>query len=629
MEKEKMAIENRPPLLFKTPNEKPTLEELSKSKIAHDLGIAAELPKQTKRIFALYQLFSYYFFRSETKAYISLKIIEIADRLKERYRENMKLINEYVSSSRLENSDSFRKYVGFVNHKDLKEFREGEEQINFFKQLLYYYDQRKAGKIQLSAAVIKLNIAALKKIEEEAFECWLRLLDVNYELRNTMIGNENKRAIYQLSQKYVDLHTIIEQAREASLDDLEVIREEAVKEYYDIMRYFQLPSNKLLNFRLFLQKKLESRMYEAQFLKLQSGNALNYEMLSLDNNCKEFKRQYLLSLREITAVVNHYKEVIIRYQTFFSSELDKLVAFLQESYLNLINSIFKQLNECKSFLDGKSNKLSPEEIEVVIAFEKEKLSREIKALQAKYSSLLVPLVDSFDNELESIESTHCFNVEYAAKKYSTLQKLKNSTVEAFVDRFKAEKERIEKLALEKRRILENMDEKISEDVRLTVDQLREECGVLCADLLRENQYFWARFNAEFNSVSRKYFVRLYYEYSPYICSWKDGEEGWMHEYLKLKINSEYLKKIGSTVSEFSPEGKFHEKCSRWIASYANFFRNVCIKRDRVELDSLLKLNTVPRVDYSKVQEKLNKSLAGLEEYHTKCLNLVNSYLNRQ
>ncbi|CBZ40753.1 hypothetical protein MSUIS_06600 [Mycoplasma suis KI3806] len=614
-------------LLFRNPNSRPTEQELAKAKIAQQLSLTCEKPRQGKRIFALYQLFSYYFFRSETKSFIAFKIIEISNKLAEKYRENISLINEYIKTTGTSNIADLKNYISYINNKDLVEFREGEEQINFFKQLLYYYDQRQSGKVNISAATTKLNIAALKKIEEEAFECWLRLLDINYELRNTIIGAENRKALYYLSEKYVDLHTIIDGIKKETFKDLEKYRESTVKEYYDIMSYFSLPSNKLLDFRLFVQKKLESRMYEAQFLKLPAGNTINNDIALLNNNCKELKRQYLLSLKEISSIVNHYKEIIIRYQTFFTGEIDKMISYIKESYVNLMNILFKKLHESKTFLSLKPIKFESSDLEVVLQLEKEKIEQEISKLKSKYSSILIPLISSIDSEMERVESKYCFNLSFAKSQCSSLQSLQNETIKAFVSRFKEEKDKVEKNIKQKQKILEDFEKTMLEDTNHLVNQLKEECNTLCSDLLRENQYFWAKFNSEFNSESRKYFVRLYYEYAPFISSWNDGENGWMYEYLILKLNSEYLRKIGSTVKHYSPEGKLHEKAARLIESYSNFFRNVNLQRDEVELDSLLKLNTIPKVDYSKVEEKLNKSLEDLKSAHVECTELISKILN--
>ncbi|AFO52270.1 hypothetical protein MHLP_03450 [Candidatus Mycoplasma haematolamae str. Purdue] len=603
-----------------------TEEEISKIKLGESLGIQAERPKQTRRICALYQLFSYYFFRSEARSYIALKIVEIADKLNEKYKENISLMKEFRRHVPSGNHLEVRNYINYIANKDLLEFREGEEQINFFKQLLSFHDQRKEGKLQLSASAIKLNIAALKKIEEEAFECWLRLIDVNFELRNTIIGAENKKAIYYLANKYIDLYTILEEFREEFLKDSKIFVSETVKEYYETLRHFSLPASKSTNFKKFVHKKLESKMYEAQFLKLQAGNTVNYDFTQLEDNCKELKRQYLLSLKELSSIINYYKEIVIRYQTFFSFELEKLIVYIRENYLNLINILFKKLHDHNSFLKGKNFRFNPEDIDVVIELEREKIESSVKELQTKYSKILIPLVSSFDAEIENVENRYCFNIHYSERKYTTLKELKNRSIEAFVQRFKEEKDRLEKFMNDKRKLLENMEDTLTEETNSIVAQLREECNAFCEDLLRENQYFWTRFNAEFNGESRRYLVRLHHEYSPFIHSWKEGEEGWMEEYLKLKINLEYLRKIGESIREFTPEGKFHEKCASILGSYANYFRNVCIHRDKVEYDCLLKLNTIPIIDYDKVDKKLRNSLDALEESHRVCADLAASIL---
>ncbi|AHC39930.1 hypothetical protein OVS_01895 [Mycoplasma ovis str. Michigan] len=613
--------------LFSAPNQQlNTPAEICKAKITNDLGITAEAPRQSQRIFALFKLFSYYLVRSEAKSFIALKIIEISEKLQDRYRENISCINEALKESGLKPTAELQKQVGFINQKDLVEFKDGEEQINFLKQLLFYYDRRKEGHLELPISTLKLNIASLKKIEEDSFECYLRLLDVNYELRNTIIGAENKKSIYFLTQKYVDLYTIIEQSKEEFLTDLEKLREDLVEEYYDIMRNFSLPSNKLLNFRLFIQKKLESRMYEAQFLKMQSTNSINYQLNALENNCNELKRQYLLSLKEISAIVNFYKTRVVKYQTFFSFELDKLITYLKENYLNLINMVYTRLSEAKDYLKDESSFFNPEELDIVLTLEKEKLEISLRELKLKYSNFLIPLISSFDSEIESIENKYCFNMNYSEKRYTNLKNLKNKSIEVLVKRFEQEKERMERIIEEKKMILSNLDEKITTDVNSIVEDLREECNTICCDLLRENQYFWSKYNAKFNSASREYFVKLYYEYAPYINSWKEGEEGWMQEYLKLKINLEYLRKIGSSVKEFSPEGRFYIKCSQLLDSYSNIFRNVSLQRDRIEYDSLVQLNTIPQIDYLKVEEKLNRSLKELQKIHNEYLKLSNGVL---
>ncbi|RAO95059.1 hypothetical protein DNK47_01780 [Mycoplasma wenyonii] len=617
---------NKTEPLFTSPTHSPTTAEIYKSKLTNDLGIASEPPRQSKRIFALYKLFSYYLLRSETKSYIALKIVEIAEKLKDKYEENIFFINDLLKHKELKQPVELRRKINFISHKDVVEFKDGEEQIHFLKQLLYYYDQRKEGKLELPISNLKLNITALKKIEEESFECFLRLLDVNYELRNTVIGAENKKTIHFLSQKYVDLHTIIESSREDLLTELEKLRESMVREYYEIMSNFSLPTTKSLNFRLFIQKKLESRMYEAQFLKLQATNSINYQLNALDNNCNELKRQYLLSLKEISAIVNFFKTRVIKYQAFFSFELDKLITYLKENYLNLINMIFTRLGEAKDHLKGRAESLNPGELDVVIALEKEKMEAGLKELKLKYSNVLIPLISSFDSEIGSIENKYCFDLKYSERRYTTLKNLKNKSVETLVKKFEQEKKRIEEIVSERKAILENLEGKITTDINSMVEELREECNTICCDLLRENQYFWAKYNAEFNSASREYFVKLYYEYSPYISSWNEGVEGWMQEYLKLKVNLEYLKKIGSSIKEFSPEGKFYVKCSQLIDSYSNIFRNVCIQRDKTEYESLISLNTIPKIDYSKVEEKLNKSLKELKCSHSEYLKLANGAL---
>ncbi|AFN65037.1 hypothetical protein WEN_01190 [Mycoplasma wenyonii str. Massachusetts] len=611
---------------FNPPTHEPTPAELYKAKLTSELGLTSEAPRQSKRIFALYKLFSYYLLRSEAKSFIALKIVEIAEKLKNRYGSNISHIYELLKQAKINSSIDLKRHISFINQKDVVELKEGEEQINFLKQLLYYYDKRKEGLLELPVSTLKLNIAALKKIEEDAFECYLRLLDVNFELRNTVIGAENKKLIYFLTQKYVDLHTIIEQSREEFLTELEKLREDLVEEYYDIMRHFSLPSNKLLNFRLFIQKKLESRMYEAQFLKLQASNTINYQLSALENNCSELKRQYLLSLRECSAIVNFYKTRVVKYQTFFSFELEKLITYLKENYLNLINIVFTKLSEAKGYLKTKQTPLEPSELEIIFALEKERLEWQLQELKVKYSKVLVPLISSFDSEIESMEGQHCFNLNHSERRYTALKNLKNKSVEVLVKKFEQEKKRLEEIVAEKEQILVNLEEKVTTDVNAIVEELRDECNTICCDLLRENQYFWAKYNAEFNSASREYFVKLYYEYSPYINSWREGEEGWMQEYLKLKLNLEYLRRIGSSLKEFSPEGKFYEKCANLLDSYSNIFRNVNLQRDKVEYESLIQLNTIPKIDYPKVEERMNRSLKELKEFHSEYLKLINGII---
>lgn len=587
--------------------------------IAEKLNINLDEPCQNERIEALFELLKKHLYKSDVKAYLYQKIIECCNKLMDLFTKNIDEIEN------LKNSDEIHLFkiqqLESIHFKNIHQIGHLEEKLLSYKQLIAANEHQFSKNQPISDEHTK----KLLEIDEKCFSYWLKVLDINCELRNTIIGYNNRLASYKTSHAYINYYIFVDKKINETFKKIQSMKKEGIEEYYEIIRNYSLPHEKHLNFQLFLQKKIESKLHDALELKSSFGTLLESHYTQIQTNMNVIKEEYKNHQFEIIAIINYYKEFLLKKQIIFSEDALQIINYLKNRYIEKINHIFYLADEYSETSLNESSYLTPDDKDVLMHFVSEEFQASLNKIKEKYAKILIPLLDNFSQIEGYVESKYAIDPQLLEEKYVELTKIKNTNLTAIIEKFKKERSKVDDIFENKKFLITDSKKLNIKQANELVATLKNDCESICSDLLKFNQRFWSKINAEFNSEARRYLIKLHYEYAPWVHIWNSGNKSWFHEYLIMNINQEYLRSVGASLKDYSPESDLFISASSALFEYNEYAREIYKNRDLIEYEHLIKLNTVPKLDHEKILSIANEKLESLKNMQEKYWNTYNTF----
>lgn len=206
-----------------------TILEKARERTAEHLKINLEEPHQEKRIEALEKLYKKYSDGSDVKSLIYSDTIKVCDRLVEIHKSQIQELNNLKISD--ESLNTLKVKLENVEYKFKGELEQLEKQISINQKLIDICEKDYLDFGHLSSEHRK----KLKELEDKCWDNWLRALDVNKELQNTIIGCENRKTLLAISKLYVDYHIVSNANISQCFKKLKEEQKENIKKYYEIL----------------------------------------------------------------------------------------------------------------------------------------------------------------------------------------------------------------------------------------------------------------------------------------------------------------------------------------------------------------------------------------------------------
>lgn len=83
----------------------------------------------------------------------------------------------------------------------------------------------------------------------------------------------------------------------------------------------------------------------------------------------------------------------------------------------------------------------------------------------------------------------------------------------------------------------------------------------------------------------------------------------MHDYLLINLSAEYLFRIGESIKKLSPQGLLFINIAKALIQFNEKSREVYKRRDEIEYEQLIRLNSLPEVDLTNLKHLCNQNLS--------------------
>ncbi|AEW45952.1 hypothetical protein MHC_05490 [Mycoplasma haemocanis str. Illinois] len=595
--------------------------ERTRQETARKLDIDLTEPRQEGRIKALFALYKKYTNQMSICGFIYCEIIDQCNKLIDIYGQKKKKLNEIKEMK--DNAFLLRTRLKSINYQFGEVIKDLEEKIEFNKELLIAYENKYVNNHNITSK----HRTKLKELEDVCWKNWLRAIEVNSELRNTIIGFENRKALLALSKAYVDYCIFVDIHMKDCFELVKDLKKDGIIEYYEILRRYDLPDKKKLNFQLFLQKKIESKLSDAMELKTLFGSYLDLNYGQLDSAVSDLREQFLRDKKEILAVVNYYKRFLLQKQVLFTEEAEKLVLYLKKRYLEKIDFLCSRFQMYNAEVLATNKEISGEDLIFLKKVFTEEFDKHLNKLKIEYSKKFLPLLDNFFHAEEIVGSEHALDPDKLEEKMKELKYLKNLNLDVLVQKFEAEKKKIETLLDKNIDLISDVNKLNVHQFNEVLSRLKKDCELICCEILNLNNRYWVKANAEFNCEARRIFIKLRHKYSPWIKSWRKNSKPWMHEYLVLNMNHEVLKAVGEILEGYSPESDLYLKASKALLQYSEISRKIHKERDDMEAKQLLMLNRIPTPEFDELLSESNRKLDELKRHYENYWSDYNRFYN--
>ncbi|OAL10349.1 hypothetical protein A6V39_02840 [Candidatus Mycoplasma haematobovis] len=589
--------------------------------IARKLNINLKEPQQQERINALFKLYKKYSDQISVCGSIYYEIMECCEKLIGIYLEKQKKIDLIMD----EKIDTPLKKIKLsnVNFQFKEIIKDLESKISFNRQLLNAYESKYINNVNIRAD----HRIRLKELEDICWDNWLKALSVNRELRNTIIGFENRKALLALSKAYIDYYIFVELHMKECFEVVKSLKKQGIVEYYEILRRYELPEDKKVDFKLFLQKKIESKLADAVELKTLFGSYLSANYKNLESAVSDVRSQFNKDQKEIISIINHYKKFLLQKQVIFTNEAEKLVLYLKKRYSEKIDLLCSRFHMHNSEAQLANKSFAIEDLELLKKVFSEEFDIQLNGLKVEYTQQLAPMLDNFWHVEEMISKNYALDRSLLEEKLSEVKQLKNVNLDILIKKFNEEKQQIQDVFDRKMDLVANVSALNNKQFQIILERLKKDCEIVCGEILNLNNRYWVRANAEFNCEARKILIRLRHKYAPWVKSWKKASNPWMHEYLILNMNHETLKAVGEALEGYSPESELYKKASQALLQYSEISRKIYKDRDDMEVKQLLLLNQIPSPDLNELLVESNKKLEELRRHYESYWNNYNHFYN--
>lgn len=576
-----------------------------RDELAKKLNINLVRPKQSNRIKALFEIYEKYLAKSKVNCFLYSSIIENANKLIEIYKRQKSEIHKLETVN--ENNEFLKQRLAYVVNRYRAKIETLKCEIEKSRNLLIDHNKRKINVAEL----LPDSKEELIRLDGVAWSNYLKTFEINKELRNTIIGYENRLCLFKVNKLFLDYKLFVNQEINRYREKLKELNRENDYEINETLRYFDLPVEKLDQFKNFLKAKLESKLIDSQNLKSSFGKFYDFDVAQIDRMVAEVRKQHDDDLQDIVGVINHYKRLLLKKQTKAKNDLDELILYTKKRYDEKIVQLEASL---KFYQDVYSSKqyLTQDEIDLLLELNRNELVVHVEKLKLHYTNKIKPLTDDFDNMEKLIERDYVFDKRRLKEKIAEMKSLENENLLKWSDEFQADKDKLVKLYDRKYAFIKSDLEFVANEFGETIEKLRKDTEEICANILEHHQQYWTLANLEFNSEARKFLTKFHYENAPWTHLWRDNQRAWMHDYLLINLSSEYLNHVGESLRSFSPESQLYINISKALTQFNEKSRELFKVRDEIEFEQLIRLNTVPAVETTTLKQNFNEVLIVLK-----------------
>lgn len=102
----------------------------------------------------------------------------------------------------------------------------------------------------------------------------------------------------------------------------------------------------------------------------------------------------------------------------------------------------------------------------------------------------------------------------------------------------------------------------------------------------------------------------------------------MNEYLYINLHQELLRAQAEVLQGISPESEYYRKIADRLLNLNEKIRDIMVKRDAMEFEQLMKLNSLPETNCELFRELAEKNLHLRQDCRLKFEEDYNSYENQ-
>lgn len=579
----------------------------ARQKIAKYLNIDLKEPKQERRIEALEKLYEKYAGGIDLNSLLYREIIDDCERLIGIYKDKKSRLRELSSLD--ETISSMKVRLENINYKYKGEVDELQNRIDINRKVIYAYET----KYIYDEGIDSLNRRRIKELSDKCWDNWMKALDVKKELCNTVIGFENRKALMAISKAYIDYRILVNAEISKCFEALRKDKKDGIKEYYDILSQYQLPIEKRMDFKVFLQKMIESRFSDAMEIKTILGDFADRQRKQIDDLVDEVREQYNRDKNDIYSVINHYKQFLLNKQVLFTNESEQLVIYFKKRYIEKIDLLCSRFQMHNAEISADNRKFTSQKMELIKKIMTEEFEARLNKLKIEYSKKFIPLLDNFWHMEQVTGNTYALDEEKLRKKLKEIKVAKNLGLKGLIAEFEEEKSKFQKYFDKKLELITDVGKLGVKDFDFYLKDLKEECEFLCSEIINMNARFWTKANAKFNCEVRRYLIKLRHQYAPYIQSWRADSKPWINEYLITNLNHELLKAVGEALSGLSPESELYLKASKALFKFNEKTRSILVERDKIETEQLMLCSTLPTVNLESTKKLSEDKFMELKE----------------
>lgn len=295
--------------------------------------------------------------------------------------------------------------------------------------------------------------------------------------------------LYQVGNLYLDYQLYVKQELNNYREQLKQLNIDNEYQFNEILRHFDLPPTELTKFQDFLKAKLESRLINAQSLKVPFGKFYDFDVQQIDRMVREIREQQDKDFQQIVQVINHYKRMLLKKQTKANQYLNELISYAKKRYDEKIKELEKNLKLQESIYSNDKAYLSQDEIDLLLNLNRQELKIRIEQLKHKYSNKIKPLIDDFQNMEMLIERDYVFDRRKLHEQLSQLKFLENENVGKFTKEFEASKAKLVELFDNKYNFIKSDIGYIQTDFQKTIEKLRLDVENITTNILDQHQQY--------------------------------------------------------------------------------------------------------------------------------------------
>lgn len=316
----------------------------------------------------------------------------------------------------------------------------------------------------------------------------MKAIEVNKELRNNIIGYENRLCLYKLNRLYLDYKLFVYKEIFLHKERQKIEADEINLEYNEILYHFTLPTQKLEAFKAFLKEKLLFANNHIGTIKTAFDKYYDHDVKQIDRMISEVKIQQSRELKDVVSVIDHYKKILSKKRLTITANAQYLVHYIQKLFAERVKQILAKVNEFEK-ASGSDRSLSQKEIDLLIDLNKHDLKNKVEKLKYHYSNLIKPLTDDFDKMVYLIERDYPFDQYKCKQKLSELKSLENENINHLKANFEKDKANVIEAFNKKYEFILDEFQFAKDQFRAIIERFSEEINNLCANIIERNEIF--------------------------------------------------------------------------------------------------------------------------------------------